>query len=202
MELNYKIMGFGIHPGMLPIANNGTIKNKNHLQWMKSRERIERDPFGSLDDDGTVVECPGIHDVLFHRGKSCQYHPGNVTFRGMLESKKDQHRSANQTAKSQIAWDLVKEVEEGSGRFLHWDNRSGWWVKFEDRTEIRHKVATSLRDFGKRTRAAANRQNSDGGTRFFSQLTDSVRLRKRKRDNEAEDSYSSDCTCGEVPGCR
>mmetsp|Transcript_3694 Transcript_3694/g.9666 ORF Transcript_3694/g.9666 Transcript_3694/m.9666 type:complete len:520 (+) Transcript_3694:162-1721(+) len=198
-ELNYKIMGFGIHPSMLPIAINGTVKNKNHLQWLEARERIEQEPYGSFHQQrsrrGAVVECPSIHDVLFHRGKSCQYHPGNVWFKGMLESKKDRHRSANQTAKSLIAWELVEEVEGRSGRFLHWDNRSGWWVEFEDPTEVRHKVATALRDFGKRNRAAANRQNTHSGTSFFASEKGHDRKRRRNDGRGEDGGSSSDCSC-------
>lgn len=187
-EINYKIMGYGIHPVMLPVANNETIKIRNHVQWLEARKCIERNPYGTLkttSTGGAIVECPGVNDVLFNRGKSCQYHPGNVTFRGLLESKKRQHLNANQTMKKEIASEIMEEVEIRSGRFLHWD-KPGWWVEFEDRTEIRHKIATSLRDFNKQSRATENRQNNHSSTNVFL---------KRKRSSPDSSDSSSDCSC-------
>lgn len=192
-ELNYKIMTFGIHPAMLPVTDNGIIKTRNHIQWLEARECIERDAYGSVNttvSGGAIVECPGINDVLFNRGKSCQYHPGNVTFRNKLESKKEEHLIANQTMKKEIAWEIMKDVENRIGRFLHWD-KPGWWVEFENRTEIRHKIATSLRDFNKHTRAAKNRQNTHSSTNVFR----NQESKKRKLDNSGSIGPSSDCKC-------
>lgn len=194
-ELNYKIMGFGIHPEMIPVTDNGTIKTRNHVQWLETHQLIEKAPYGSLRETGggAVVDCPGINDVLFHRGKSCQYHPGNVTFKSMLESKKRQHMAANQTMKKEIAYDIMVDVENRTGRFLYWD-KSGWWVEFDNRTEIRHKVATSLRDFNKQTRAANNRQNTHSSTHVFREA------KKQKRGHPDDSDVSSDCSaCPGLP---
>ena len=191
-ELKYKIMGFGIHPAMIPVTYNGTIKTRNHVQWLETYKTIEKDPYGSpkiSNNGGAVVDCPDSNDVLFHRGKSCQYHPGNVAFRSMLESKKRQHLESKQTIKKEIAWDIMKEVERRGGRFLYWD-KSGWWVELKNRTEIRHKVATSLRDFNKQTRAAQRRQNTHSSTHLFR----GKGSKKQKRDHQDSDS-GSDCTC-------
>ena len=163
-------MGFGIHPETIPLTHNDTLKTRNHTQWLETRKLIERESYGSLIEaaevGSAVVDCPGINDVLFHRGKMCKYHPGNVAFRGMLESKKCQHLAANQTMKKEIAYEIMVEVERRNGRFLYWD-KSGWWVEFGNRSVIRHKVATSLRDFNKQTKAANNRQNTNSSTSVF-----------------------------------
>jgi len=191
-ELNYKIMTFGIHPAMLPVSDTGIIKIRNHVKWLEARINIEKDPYGSKKTSatgGVMVECPGMNDVLFNRGKSCQHHPGNVTFRSMVESKKHRHMIANQTEKKEIAWEVMEEVENRNGRFFYWD-KSGWWAEFEDRTEIRHKVATSLRDFNKQVRAIENRQNTHSSTNAF--RNQNARKRKREEDNGS----SSDCSCG------
>eukprot|EP00531_Pseudo-nitzschia_arenysensis_P001892 CAMPEP_0116146866 /NCGR_PEP_ID=MMETSP0329-20121206/17413_1 /TAXON_ID=697910 /ORGANISM="Pseudo-nitzschia arenysensis, Strain B593" /LENGTH=520 /DNA_ID=CAMNT_0003642683 /DNA_START=86 /DNA_END=1648 /DNA_ORIENTATION=- len=198
IELNYKIMGFGIQPEMIPVTDNGTIKTRNHVQWLETRKLIEKNPYGSLAETSgvAVVGCPGINDVLFHRGKSCQYHPGNVAFRSMLESKKRQHLAANQTMKKEIAYDIMVDVENSTGRFLYWD-KSGWWVEFENRTEIRHKVATSLRDFNKQTKAANNRQNTHSSTHVFR----GPEAKKQKRDHRGDSDESSDCSCPGLTIC-
>jgi len=192
-EINYKIMSYGIHPAMLPITDNGIIKTRNHVKWLETRECMEREPYGSLKataSGGAIVDCPGVNDVLFNRGKSCQYHPGNITFRGMLESKKHLHLTANQTMKREIAWEIMSEVESKNGRFLYCDN-SGWWMEFENRIDIRHKVATSLRDFNKQTRASQKRQDTNCSTNVFRDQEQ----RKRKRDQPGNDDSSTDCSC-------
>lgn len=189
-ELKYKILGFGINPEMIPVSESGTIKTRNFLQWMETFKSVEHEPYGSsITTAGgrQAVDCPGTNDVLFHRGKSCQYHPGNVAFRGMLESKKRQHLAANQTMKKEIAWEIMAEVERRKGRFLSWD-KSGWWVEFNDRTEVRHKVATSLRDFNKKARAANNRQNTHSSTSKF-------RMTKKQKTDHSSDSDSACSQC-------
>ena len=193
-ELNYKIMSYGIHPSLIPISDKGIIKNRNHIQWIEARERIENGTYGSLAED-TGVECPGIHDVLFNRGKSCQYHPGNVAFRGMLGSNKHRHLNANQTMKKQIAFEIMEEVQQKGGRFMYWD-KAGWWVMLDSQSEIRHKVATSLRDFNKRIRAIQNQKNTHSSTSQFRHQQG----KKRKRDNTDSSSTTSstdlsDCSC-------
>ncbi len=189
-ELKYKIMCFGINPEMIPVSESGTIKTRNFLQWLETFKSIEHNPYGSsvtIAGGRDAVDCPGTNDVLFHRGKSCQHHPGNVAFRGMLESKKRQHLVANQTMKKEMAWEIMAEVERRNGRFLSWD-KSGWWVEFDDRTEVRHKVATSLRDFNKKARAANNRQNIHSSTsQFRGQVS-----KKQKREHSSD---SDDSTC-------
>jgi len=191
LELGYKIMSFGIHSEMIPLTDNSTIRTRSHIQWLEARESIESYSYGSFQSttgDRVTVECPGINDVLFHRGKSCKYHPGNATFKGMLEAKKNQHLIANQTEKKEIALDIMEEVEKKNGRFLYWE-RSGWWVEFRDRTESRLKVATSMRDFNKNIRAAENCQKSQSSTRMFMEGS-----RKRKQDSPNHNS-SPDCSC-------
>lgn len=191
LELGYKIMSFGIHPELIPLSDNSTIRTRNHIQWLEARESIESYAYGSfqtITNGRATVECPSINDVLFNRGKSCQLHPGNATFKCMLEAKKNQHLAANQTEKKGIAVEIMEEVEKRNGRFLYWD-KSGWWVEIGSRVEIRRKVATSMRDFNKNTRAAENRQNAHSSTGMFM-----IGSRKRKQDNPDYNS-SSDCSC-------
>lgn len=193
-ELKYKILGYGINPEMIPVSDSGTIKTRNFLQWMETFKSIEKEPYGSTittADGRNAIDCPKSNDVLFHRGKSCQYHPGNVAFRGMLEAKKRQHLAANQTMKKEIAWAIMAEVERRKGRFLSWD-KSGWWVELNERTEVRHKVATSLRDFNKKTRAVNNRQNTYSSTSKFREQM--AKKQKVEHTDSSDDSACSQCT--------
>lgn len=155
-ELSYKLMGFGIPVQLLPTTESGVIKTKNHMQWFKSRQLLEK--HASKNSSTTpcelfgAIECPALHDVLYERNKPCIYHPGNGLFKNLIEAKKEEHSHLTQTGKRDFTWSIVREVENNHGRFLTWDRR-GFWVQLRDRSEIRLKVATSLRDFNKHSRA-------------------------------------------------
>ena len=152
-------MGYGIPIQLLPTTESGAIKTKNHMQWLKTRQLLEK----HADNAGNItttpcelvdaIECPALNDVLYERSKPCQFHPGNGQFKGLIEAKKEEHALLTQTGKRDFAWSIVDEVEKLNGRFLTWDRRNGYWILIQDRSEIRLKVATSLRDFNKHSRA-------------------------------------------------
>lgn len=161
-ELAYKLMGFGIPTQILPTTESGAIKTKNHAQWLKTRQLLEQHAFNNpTTQPATLVgaiECPALNDVLYERTKPCNFHPGNSRFKGLIEEKKAQHTQLSQTGKRDFAWSIVEEIERRNGRFLTWDKKGGFWIQLRDRSEIRLKVATSLRDFNKHSRAIAKVQ--------------------------------------------
>ena len=111
----------------------------------------------------------------------------------MLEAKKRQHLAANQTMKKEIAWEIMAEVERRNGRFLSWD-KSGWWVELDDRIEVRHKVATSLRDFNKKARAANNRQNTHSST---SKFRGQVAKKQKVEHTDSSDDTDNSSSCSQ-----
>jgi hypothetical protein len=167
-------MGYGIPTQALPTTESGQIKTKNHTQWYKTRVMLEKQaalaasPCSSGEPSSTgsskkndplvpgayygAIECPRLNDVLYERTKPCMFHPGNTLFKGLIEERKTDHAKLTQTAKRDFTWSIVEEVERRRGRFLKWDQR-GFWITIANRSEIRLKVATSLRDFNKHTRA-------------------------------------------------
>eukprot|EP00531_Pseudo-nitzschia_arenysensis_P001799 CAMPEP_0116136280 /NCGR_PEP_ID=MMETSP0329-20121206/11637_1 /TAXON_ID=697910 /ORGANISM="Pseudo-nitzschia arenysensis, Strain B593" /LENGTH=536 /DNA_ID=CAMNT_0003631131 /DNA_START=145 /DNA_END=1755 /DNA_ORIENTATION=+ len=161
-ELAYKLMGFGIPIQLLPTTESGVIKTKNHNQWFKMRQLLEKHAGNSPTTQPAnligAIECPALNDVLYERTKPCNFHPGNSRFKGIIEEKKEEHTMLSQTGKRDFAWSIVEEIEMRNGRFLRWDRASGFWVQLRDRSEIRLKVATSLRDFNKHSRAVAKVQ--------------------------------------------
>jgi hypothetical protein len=158
-ELSYKLMGFGLPVQLLPTTESGAIKTKNHTQWFKTRQLLEKtastNPTTQPGNLLGAIECPAVNDVLYERTKPCMFHPGNIRFKGLIEEKKEEHALLSQTGKRDFAWTIVAEVEVRNGRFLTWDRKSGFWIQLRDRSEIRLKVATSLRDFNKHSRAVA-----------------------------------------------
>jgi len=193
----YELMGYGVPVSLIPITGTGTLKVKNFLQWIKARKLLEiemkrGDNGDNLNSD--LMDCPGLTDVIFRSaGKSCMLHPGNVTFRGMFEKYHDEHVNAGQTAKKNLVWKIVREIESKGGRFLIWDRR-GWWIVLEDRLEIRSKVAISLRDYNKQQNAISNKQVCKSSTYVF-ELQDGKRM-KRSNDEEysSDEKHSIKCT--------
>jgi len=178
VEMRYILMGYGIPVAHIPDTDTGAVKLKNHLQWLKMRKLIESDPANHAN----ICECPGVNDVLFRRAGSCTAHPGNSLFKNLIESKKEEHKSSNQTEKRDISWSIVEEIERRKGRFFKWNTDYTCWTQIMDRAEIRLKVAMSIRDFNRQSRAAENRQSTKSSTKAFQRDDE----RKRKRTNQDE----------------
>jgi hypothetical protein len=157
VELIYSLLTFGIPTDQLPVTSTGTIKTKNHLQWMKFlKEKEEAERLGIPFD---FVDCPGMNDVLFSLGRHTWCHPGYAMFRGLLETHYARHNaSTSLEEKLAITWQIVEEVEQKGGRFLTRDSR-GWWVRITDRNVIRAKVALAFRNQHKRVMARKNCQD-------------------------------------------
>lgn len=203
-EILYKLMGYGIPSDVLPLTETGDVKAKESADWTKLRRfkesidglRWDRCQHRShLPGPVTgpavpaVVECPLSNDVVFRNGRSTMCHPGNVMFRGLLETYYEQHRTAGtKEEKTHITWRIVDEVlVERKGRFLVWEGRNrhshgadgavvsriddtgvkGWWTHLDDRNAIRAKVAISLRDERKRVLAIRNQQRTASSTVRF-----------------------------------
>eukprot|EP00536_Pseudo-nitzschia_multiseries_P002429 jgi/Psemu1/251623/estExt_Genewise1Plus.C_320072 len=174
LEMQYTLMGYGIPVSQIPETDTGVVKVKNHSQWLRLRKLIEKDP----NAYSCVCECPGLNDVLFRRAGSCLSHPGNSRFKNLLESKKEEHTSSNQTEKRDIAWSIVEEIENKGGRFFAWDTKQTCWLVMTNRTEIRQKVAMSIRDFNRQAKAVENRQSYQSSTCVFEDQDGKNRKRK------------------------
>lgn len=163
IELKYDLMSYGILPDLLPSTETGNIKLKNHLQWIQARKLIDEKKY----NQDSIVECPALYDVVFKKaGKSWRLHPGDVYFRGLIESKHKEHLMSNQTEKKELIWLIVEEIESRKGRFVAWDER-GWWVEVRERSEIRKKVAIALRNFNSRHKLTQKRQSCENSATTF-----------------------------------
>jgi hypothetical protein len=182
-EIGYELMGFGIPVDLIPTTGTGNIKTKNLQQWIKTRKVIEE------TNDDAPIECPNMHDVVFRFGKSYLSHPGNGAFRGLVEANFDEHSDARTTdAKVAVTWRIVRDVESRGGRFLAWDKR-GWWTVITDRSQIRSKVAVSLKEHKKRVQAQKNIQVMASATYQFE------RQDGKKRKRLEDGSEPSECFC-------
>lgn len=166
-----------------------------------------------------IVECPGSSDVVFRRGKSMTYHPGNVMFQSLIEARLDEHTSANQAGKLTIVLSLIQHIQhERGGRFLTWDSKNNWWLDmmalpatmprcnhsafFEaQELEIQSKVNYAFRDFKKKLKTQKSQQVSNSSTYAF-ERQDGSKVKRHKGNRSALEGCfcsDSDNTDGEAP---
>lgn len=199
-EILYSLMGYGIPVDMLPIDEvTQTVKTKNQAQFVNVRRKIEaeQDGYGRYNCSGAVsddssdnrstgsdntnkssmIECPSLNDVIFRSGKSYMSHPGNMTFRGLIEKHINEHNTATQDRKKKLTWQVVDEVELKGGRFLEYDRGLGTWTELIDRSVIRHKIATYFKEYRRKVKAHQQTQINKSGTHKFKAQVG----RKRKR---------------------
>lgn len=202
MEIHYKLQGYGIPFEHVPISWTGKVKVQYLKQWMRIRLAIEKYTIhnkhdnntttissssgsdGSSDEStnpaGDIIECPQLQDVVFRQGTSGVSHPGNVTFRSLIEStvlveqfergQQEKERSTSiANAKNnpsnnkkkpktkrpkQLALQIYEErhrTSSSTGRFLIWNNEKGWWNELNDKEQICMKIEYMVREFQKMT---------------------------------------------------
>jgi hypothetical protein len=104
-----------------------------------------------------IVECPGSNDVIFRRGKSMNYHPGNVQFQNIIESRLDEFTKAKNQKGQQlkIVIEIIHYIQNiQNGIFLKWNASNGWW------TIINNKSSNSIKNSSLSAAAAAAAINS------------------------------------------
>ena len=143
IEWRYALQAYGIPTEIIPSTDTGTIKLVNWKRWIKlknyteclTQERMIEQMTVSMktlikSPMNSIVECPGSNDVVFRRGKSMNYHPGNAKFQNIIESKLQQYSDPNtkQAQKKAIEIEVIQHVKKDGGRFLKWENDKGCWI--------------------------------------------------------------------------
>ncbi len=192
IERLYSIKGYGVPVELIPLTDTGNIKTAYLKQWMKLRKVVETMQMTAEGRQNAVsiIECPGSNDVVFRSGTSMSYHPGNVRFRCLVESKFEIPENISQMTQAELAEQLIKEIQDCGGRFLKWDNR-GYWLELQDRLQIHTKVALAIRDFKYKTKVQRNRQTNQSYTHLFENQDGN----KRKRTDEDPRSSTKTSTC-------
>lgn len=192
MENRYKLNGYGIPLDQLPITETGKIKTTYFKKWIQFRRNLE-DPYHELNwKKELIVECPGLADVVFRPGQSTLCHPGNVTFRSLVEARHYEHSNASsRERKTFVTYEVLSEIQERGGRFLAWEN-NGCWVEITDEKQIYSKIAVFFRN--SKVSAKAKRNNQvilNSSTYAFAGANE----KRRKIDSEDEDSSCCTSNC-------
>ncbi|CAJ1934540.1 unnamed protein product [Cylindrotheca closterium] len=83
-------------------------------------------------------------DVLSGRGGGTNVHPGNRTFRDLINTHRREYLKAKKNDKPAISRAIVKIIRDTGGRFLKKDGKSNMWVEIGD-TLAREKTSQALR---------------------------------------------------------
>lgn len=95
----------------------------------------------------TGVDTPHDNDVLCGRGVTTNRHPGNESFRSLVNCNKELYVSSTKKQKMKISRSIVQAVRslEPHGRFLEKDQQSGKWFDIGDKKAV-EKTSQALRD--------------------------------------------------------
>ena len=83
-------------------------------------------------------------------------HPGNISMRNMLEMRWEEYDAAGYSQKSEIAWQIVFNIQRFGGRFLK-EHPDGWFMEVDD-DDARRKISIALRDRVKKYKKNAEKK--------------------------------------------
>jgi hypothetical protein len=133
-------MTFGIAGWAFPLEEDGTLKRKNHEEWLKTRRVVEsfraaEEAESSSSRAVQVITVPSLPDVLFGRGMRCQTHPGNIRLKLLMEKLFSKYEGSNRAQKKELTATIVRQVKSMGTRFLkqkHGGDLS--WEGVDDKT--------------------------------------------------------------------
>jgi hypothetical protein len=100
----------------------------------------------------TDVTDPRETDVLCGRGGAALRHPGNQTYRRLVNLNKGLYIACLKTEKLKISRSIVAAIREQKGRFLERDAKQGTWYDIGDKKAI-EKTSQALREGQPKLRA-------------------------------------------------
>jgi len=103
----------------------------------------------TLGPDRPYLIQPSVNDVLSGRGNGSNQHPGNVFFRAIVSTKREQYGQASNYEKTQIVLSIVEQIQKSNppGRFIKKTSCDGghYWSLLTTKDVIR-KTAQALRE--------------------------------------------------------
>jgi hypothetical protein len=101
----------------------------------------EPEPIAASTEGTTIFNDA---DVLSGRGGGTNVHPGNRTFRDLINLHRRAYLKARKNDKPAISRAIVRSIRETNGRFLKKDEKSGLWYEIGD-DAAREKTSQALR---------------------------------------------------------
>jgi hypothetical protein len=113
-------------------------------------KKVKTDDIGDKDDPDPIpaaTEGTSIFndaDVLSGRGGGTNVHPGNRTFRDLINLHRRAYLKARKNDKPAISRAIVRSIRDATGRFLRKDEKTGLWFEIGD-DAAREKTSQALR---------------------------------------------------------
>lgn len=110
-----------------------------------------------LPIDSEMKPCDA--DVILGRGRAHKAHPGNRYMHDLVIAQVPDYSRANREGKTNITWNIVKQIRATGGKFLQ-KHTNGSWFEIAEK-EARLKVSHAMRDCRSKTVVANvwNRKN-------------------------------------------
>jgi hypothetical protein len=137
MELQYRLMTFGIPMKVFPVTSEGETQVERHLEWIQQRRKREE-----LDQNTKRIMVLSPFDVIMGRDKLAQEHVGNIHYLDIIETHLDMYDGFSKVEKTELASRIVDGMHKSGGRFLKWDGTG--WIEIDDKT-ARSKVSMAFR---------------------------------------------------------
>ena len=136
-------MSYGLG-SILPVSSDGTMRRKDHLKFMKSRQAHEMimlrnshfNHHQQPQSTSSGILLPSHMDVLFGRGKLLQMHLGNMKLNHILEEEGRTYFAARREDKARMSYVIVLRMKkEYNTRFLRQlsDKEGGLWIEVDDK---------------------------------------------------------------------
>lgn len=157
LEAQYSLMSYGINIGDCLDEAHYTFsseKSERYIQERRNAERVVKQQEAEITASRAIPSFlyPIEKDVLMGRGHPYGTWVGNVRLRALILSFIEDYMEARHSHKSKVALEVVHQVLQDGGQFLHRGN-AGFWeavsletakVKVSQifRAEVRHRGAT------------------------------------------------------------
>lgn len=134
----------------------------------------------------TSIIKPTNSDVLCGRGVTTNRHPGNESFRALVNCNKELYVSSTKKNKMMISRSIVEAVRNKPGRFLEKDAVTKLWMDIGDKKAI-EKTSQALRDGAASLRKQLSEDLSDPD------FLNAVFSSESELNESQTDSYKSNC---------
>lgn len=110
----------------------------------------------------SVVFLPENNMILLGRGKACNFHPGNLRMRSIINKYKEQYRNANKGSKAKLVRIVYDELVNGGMKFMKQSEGEDGWVPVDADAAIQ-KVGHALRNKPKAAGIDRSRMHENSG---------------------------------------
>mgnify|MGYP006089618215 CR=1 FL=1 len=162
------------HETMSPSIITATVLPRQHPKknhTTKTGNKMNGSGHPDPISSSVRISKPSATDVLFGRGCVIGSHPGNRTYRKVIQSKSLMYDAAKtKREKTFITLSIVHEMKEQlHHRFLKEDETTGLWIEVTNDEIARQKVAIALRDLRKTRRPPKSKQQPEQKKKSSSQ---------------------------------